>query len=85
MAERMDFHVNDLRDKPLTTAQLLFYFAFQMHHPNKLKIEDTNELFEQFGGVANTDLILALRKLYDAGMESLVDGDAKNAKYALVL
>lgn len=85
MAERQDFRINELGDKPLTTAQMLFYYAFQMHHRGKVSKDKTDELFEQFGGISNTELVMALRKLYDAGMTSLSAGEEKNAKYALVL
>lgn len=83
-AEQANFNISELGKFPLTNSQLLFYFAFRMHHKGVQK-DTTDEILAELGGIQNEALFSALIKLYDQAMTSLNDGDEKNARFTLDL
>lgn len=81
-AENRGFRIDEIASFPLTGIQNLFYYSFRMHHKGVTK-DTTDELLASFGGTNNEELIKRLFQLYNAGINSMVDGTAKNAKFSL--
>lgn len=83
-AERRGFKIAEVTDFPVTGVSDLFFYAFRMHHKG-ITHDTTDEILQEIGGWNAEGLMKRLLALYDAGMDSLHDGEAKNAKYALEL
>lgn len=84
-AERRGFVLDQIAARPLTGCQDLFHYAFLKNHRNISK-ETTDTLFDEIGGIEAEGLMERLIALYNDAIRSTnvdVDGEVKNAKYAL--
>ena len=66
-AERAGLNVNEMESKPMTMIYLMFWGAFQAHHPHMTQEQTDKILEEQFGGIEG------LSKIHNESGETLVD------------
>ena len=83
-AERAGLNVNAMESQPMTMIYLMFWGAFQAHHPHMTQEQTDKILDEQFGGIEGLSavkndkgesLIEHLGKLYAAPFSSLVSDE----------
>lgn len=75
-AQRAGLNIQELTEKPLIQILLLFYWAFQMNHPQVRKSK-TDEIYEKIGdktGLLNV-LVEDYVKTYQTLLEDHVDGE----------
>lgn len=70
-AERAGLDINQIDSKSMTMITLLFWAAFQMHHPH-MTLEQTDKiLFDSLGGLTEEE-VEYLGKLYAATLSTLI-------------
>ena len=84
-AEKAGFNLEDLEKMPMGKLSDLFFFAFLMHHPFMKRAETDRILFDEFGGLTQSE-IGQLSELYAAPYEALINsGDEKNVRTVKIL
>lgn len=69
--EQAGFNINQIEQQSMTMIPLMFWGAFQMHHPHMTREQTDKILFDGLGGL-NEDELWYLGKLYAAPFESLI-------------
>ena len=69
--EQAGFNINLIDQQSMTMIPLMFWGAFQMHHPYMTREQTDKILFDGLGGL-NEDELGYLGKLYAAPFESLI-------------
>lgn len=70
-AERAGLDINQLDSKSMTMITLLFWAAFQMHHPYMTQDKTDEILFDKLGGLTE-DEVAHLGKLYADTLSTLI-------------
>lgn len=76
--EAAGLDINAAASKSMTMIPLLFWGAFQMHHPNIKQDKTDAILFEGLGGLGDQELEY-LAALYAEPFKSLISGDEGEA------
>ena len=69
--EQAGLDINKMDSQSMTMIPLMFWGAFQMHHPHMTREQTDKILFDGLGGL-NEDELGYLGKLYAAPFESLI-------------
>lgn len=76
--EQAGFDINALETKSMTMIPILFWGAFQMHHPHMNKDKTDAILFDGLGGMSDEEMAY-LGKLYAAPFQTLISNESEES------
>ena len=85
VTERAGLNITQIESQSMTMIPLMFWGAFQMHHPHMSKEQTDKILFDGLGGLKEDEMAY-LGKLYAAPFQTLVanEGESGNPRRMVV-